>query len=189
MNTTQLLFQRLTAASPGWDEWTQLITLVKSLSFEHERDEHLGNGYFASAHPLAFGEPSDRPAWPKWLPRYVPALFGLKADDWDMAGGYADSFCNEPAIQGSIFSPAGNDEELGFPLFEVPPGVFSFQSNSSGAQFFINRKLEVLYPNADGECFERLDSLEEFTRTNIRQALKGELWFDAYPDLDGLSLD
>jgi hypothetical protein len=189
MNAIQHLTRRLAAADPGWGEWARLVKLVGSLAFRRERDEHLGRGYFAPDHPLAFGDPRDRPGWPEWLPGYVPALFGLKADDWDMAGGYADSFANEVAVRGAIFSPAGNDEELGLPVFDVPDGVFYFQSNHSGAQFFISREPDVLYPNAVDERWDRLDSLERFTRKNIRQVLKGEPWFDAYPDLPGVGID
>src|SRR5439155_10284764 len=139
--------------NPGWGEWGKLITLVKSLSFDLVEDEHLGS-FYSSDHPLTLADPGDRPAWPAWLPTYVPALFGMKADDWEMAGGYADSFCNELAVKGAIFSPAGNDEELGFPLIDIPKDIFNFQSNSGGALFFVNRTLEVLYPNSDDERFE-----------------------------------
>src|SRR4051794_41000638 len=121
----------------------KLIKLVKSLSFDRITDEHLGT-FYASDRPLTFAKPSDRRKWPSWLPAFVPALFGLKADDWEMAGGFADSFRNELAAQGAVFSPAGNDVELGFPLIEVPDGVYTFQSNQSGAMFFINTDLIVL---------------------------------------------
>jgi hypothetical protein len=182
------IIDRLTAANPGWPEWTELITLVMSLSFKKVNDEHLGT-FFTSDHPLVFSDPGDRSRWPTWLPTYVPALFGMKADDWEMAGGYADSFGNELAVKGAIFSPAGNDDELGYPLIDVPQDMYTFQSNSSGALFFINKKLEVLYPNSDDECFEKLDTLEEFTKSNIRQALEGAPWFEAYGDLKGSLLD
>jgi hypothetical protein len=188
MNPTNLLLDRLTAANPGWREWGKLATLVKSLSFEEIADEYLGS-FFTSDHPLTFAHPTDRRAWPDWLPKYVPALFGMKADDWEMAGGYADSYYNELAVKGAVFSPAGNDEELGFPLIDVPPEVYNFQSNSSGALFFINRNLEVLYPNSDDRCFEKLDTLEKFTRKNIKQALAGETWFQAYAGFIGTLLD
>lgn len=184
----KLLIDRLRAANPGWREWGKLITLVKSLSFEEVIDEHLGT-FYTSDRPLVFSDPANQNPWPAWLPRYVPALFGLKADDWEMAGGYADSFCNELAVKGAVFSPAGNDEDLGYPLIDVPPDVYTFQSNSSGAQFFVNKKLVMLYPNSEGRCFETLDTLEEFTKKNIRQALAGETWFGAYTDLKGTLLD
>lgn len=184
----KLLIDRLTAANPGWREWGKLITLVKSLSFEEVIDEHLGT-FYTSDRPLVFSDPTARNPWPAWLPRYVPALFGLKSDDWEMAGGYADSFCNELAMKGAVFSPAGNDEDLGYPLIDVPPDLYPFQSNSSGAQFFINKKLLILYPNSEDKCFEPLDTLEEFTKKNIRQALAGETWFEAYTDLKGTLLD
>lgn len=188
MDAKKLLVERLEGANPGWGEWGKLLALVKSLSFDKMVDEHLGT-FYTSDHPLVFADPGDRPAWPSWIPAYVPALLGMKADDWEMAGGFADSFCNELAVQGAVFSPAGNDEELGYPLIDVPEEVYYFQSNNSGALFFINNNLEVLYPNSDDECFEKLDTLEEFTRKNIGQALKGETWFQAYPDLKGTLLD
>ena len=184
----KLIIDRLTAANPGWREWAKLISLVKSLSFEEVIDEHLGT-FYTSDQPLVFSDPALRGPWPVWLPKYVPALFGMKAADWEMAGGYADSFCNELAVKGAVFSPAGNDKELGFPIIDVPPDVYTFQSNSSGAQFFVNKNLVVLYPNSEDTCFETLDTLEEFTRKNIRQALAGETWFGAYTDLKGTLLD
>jgi len=184
----KLLLERLTTANPGWREWGKLVTLVKTLSFEEVIDEHLGK-FYTSDRPFVFSDPSSREPWPTWLPKYVPALFGMKADDWEMAGGYADSFCNEPARKGAVFSPAGNDEDLGFPLIDVPSGVYYFQSNSSGAQFFVNKNLVILYPNSEDRWFETLDTLEEFTKKNIRQALAGELWSAAYTDLKGMLLD
>jgi hypothetical protein len=47
----------------------------------------------------------------------------------------------------------------------------------------------VLYPNSEDGCFVTLDTLEEFTKKNIRQALSGESWFKAYADLKGMLLD
>jgi hypothetical protein len=184
----KLLLDRLTAANPGWREWGELVTLVKTLSFDEVINEYLGK-FYTSDRPLVFTDAGARGPWPTWLPKYVPALFGMKADDWEMAGGYADSFCNVPARKGAVFSPAGNDEELGYPLIDVPSDVYCFQSNSSGAQFFLNKKLEMLYPNSADRCFEPLDMLEEFTKKNIRQALAGARWFAAYTDLKGTLLD
>ena len=182
------LIDRLTTTNPGWREWNELISFVKSLSFEEVIDEDLGT-FFASDQPLVFSDSADRNHWPAWLPMYVPALFGLKADDWAMAGGYAESFCDEPAVKGAVFSPAGNDEDLGYPLLDVPPDVHTFQSNNSGAQFFIRKDLVILYPNSEDKCFEKLDTLEEFTKKNIRQALAGETWFEAYVGLKGTQFD
>lgn len=167
------LIDRLTLANPGWREWDDLIALVNSLSFEEVRDEHLGV-FYTSGRPLVFSDPAARGSWPVWLPAYVPALFGLKADHWEMAGGYADSFSNKPARKGAIFSPAGNDKDLGSPLIDVPPDVYAFQSNSSGARIFMSKNMMMLYPNSRGKCFERLDTLEEFTKKNIRQVLAGK---------------
>lgn len=113
----------------------------------------------------------------------------MKADDWEMAGGYADSFRNQCAVRGAVFSPAGNDADLGYRVIDVPPALYNFQSNSSGAQFFVNKNLVMLYPNSEDACFKLLDTLEEFTKKNIRQALAGERWFEAYTDLKGMLLD
>jgi hypothetical protein len=93
------------------------------------------------------------------------------------------------ARKGAVFSPAGNDEELGFPLIDVPSDVYYFQSNDSGAQFFVTKNLVMLYPNSDDMCFETLDTLEEFTKKNIQQALAGGRWFKAYAGLKGTLLD
>jgi hypothetical protein len=188
MKIMKPIVDRLSVANPGWSEWGNLIALVKSLTFETIEDEHLGT-FYSSDYPLVFSDPAKRSSWPSWLPLYVPGLFGMKADDWEMAGGYADSFSNELAVKGAIFSPAGNDEQLGYPLIDVAQDVYYFQSNNSGALFFINKKLEILYPNSDNQCFEKLDVLEGFSRTNIRQALRGAPWFEAYGDLKGSLLD
>ena len=183
-----MLIDRLTAANPGWEEWDKLVALVRSLDFERVTTDYMGN-FLSAGDRLCFSELGDDPVWPDWLPSYVPALFGMKADNWEMAGGYADAFCNTPAIKGSVFSPAGNDADLGYPPIDVPNDVYSFQSNASGAIVFVNTNLEVLYPNSDDECFEVLDSLEKFTRKNIRQALQGKPWFDAYRGLKGSLID
>lgn len=184
----KLLLDRLTAANPGWPEWSGLVTVVKTLSFDEVYNEHLGR-FYTSDRPLVFSDAGAREPWPNWLPKYVSALFGMKADDWAMAGGYADSFCNEPARKGAIFSPAGNDVDMGHALIDVPTDVFCFQSNSSGAQFFLNKRLEVMYPNSEDRCFETLDTLEDFTKKNIRQVLAGARWFAAYTGLKGTLLD
>jgi len=184
----KVLVDRLEAANPGWDEWTELIDLVKSFEFELIKNEYMGNFYISGTR-LTFAELRSDFTWPDWLPAYVPALYGMKADEWEMAGGYADSFYDETAEKGSVFSPAGNDEDLGFPLIEVPADLYSFQSNAHGATFFINKSLEICYPNSDDEQFETMDSLEEFTRKNIQQALDGDRWFSAYSDLKGTLLD
>jgi hypothetical protein len=183
-----LLLERLTAANPGWPEWGKLVTLVKTLSFEEVVDEYLGT-FYTSARTLVFSDPSSREPWPTWLPKYVPALFGMKVGDWEMAGGYSNEFYNKLARKGAVFSPAGNDEELGFPLIDVPSDVYYFQSNDSGAQFFVTKNLMMLYPNSDDTCFETLDTLEEFTKKNIQRALAGRRWFDAYAGLKGTLLD
>lgn len=183
-----VLVQRLTSTHPGWDVWDQLISLVESLDFDFISNEYLGE-YYTSGARLTFAVPSEQIAFPDWLPAYVPALYGMKADEWEMAGGYAQGFHGKPAAKGHAFSPAGNDQELGFPLIEIPEGVYDFQSNSSGAVFFINTRLQVLYPNAEEKRFEILDGFDEFTRKNIRQALAGQLWFGAYSGLTGTLLD
>src|SRR5262245_60240650 len=104
MNITKLLTDRLSAVNPGWVEWGKLITLVNSLSFEQVESEYLGR-FYTSSRPLTFADPAGGRTWPSWLPTYVQALVGMKADDWEMAGGYADSFDNELAVKGAVFSP------------------------------------------------------------------------------------
>jgi len=182
------LVDRLTSVNPAWSEWDQLIGLVKSLTFETVRDAHLGT-FYVSNQPLVFADPADRSPWPAWLPAYVPALFGMKADEWEMAGGYADSYCNTLSVKGAVFSPAGNDEQLGFPIFEVPQDVFYFQSSSSGALLFVNKKLEILFPGVTHGCLRKLDTLEAFTRKNITQAMVGAPWTEAYHDLEWSLVD
>lgn len=183
-----MLIERLTAANPGWDEWDRLLAFVKSLQFESVASDYMGN-FHTAGDRVCFSELSEEPTWPEWLPPYVPALYGMKADHWEMAGGYADSFSNHPAEMGAVFSPAGNDADLGYPLIDVPPDVYTFQSNSHGAQFFVSKSLRVLYPNPDDERFDELDPLDVFTRKNIRQVLDGRPWFEAYRGLKGSSLD
>jgi hypothetical protein len=188
LGTSMKPLDRLMAANPGWYEWSRLINVVKTLSFDEVSSEYLGK-FYTSDRPLVFSDAAARNPWPTWLPRYVPALFGMKAADWEMAGGYADSFYNEPARKGAVFSPAGNDADMGYPLIDIPADVFCFQSNSSGAEFFVNKSLVMLYPNSETKCFERLDTLEEFTKKNIRQAIAGAQWIEAYTDLKGTLLD
>ncbi|GAA5505221.1 hypothetical protein [Novipirellula caenicola] len=183
-----MLIDRLKAVHPGWEEWDRLMALVTSLDFEFIATDYMGNFYVAG-NRLCFSELGDEPTWPDWLPIYVPALYGMKADDWEMSGGYADSFDGEPARKGCVFSPAGNDADLGYPLINVPNDVYAFQTNSDGAVFFISRSLRMLYPNSENERFEELDSLEAFTRKTIQQVLDGHRWFDAYVDLKGSLLD
>jgi hypothetical protein len=86
-----LLLERLTAANPGWREWGKLVALVKTFSFEEVVDEYLGK-FYTSGRTLMFSDPNSREPWPTWLPKYVPALFGMKVGDWEMAGGYAHEF-------------------------------------------------------------------------------------------------
>jgi hypothetical protein len=185
---TTMLIDRLTAANPGWDEWDELLVFVKSLTFECIASDYMGN-FYAAGDRLCFSDLSEELTWPDWLPSYVPALYGMKADNWEMAGGYADSFCNEPAKKGTVFSSAGNDADLGYPLIDVPKDVFTFQSNSHGALFFVGKSLRVLYPNSEDERFDELDTLEVFTRKNIRHVLEGHRWFEAYSGLKGSLLD
>ena len=119
------------------------------------------------------------------MPPFVSALYGMKADDWETAGGFADYFTGEHAKKGTLFSHAGNDEECGFPIIEIPDGVFNFQTNSYGNLFFVNLNLQVLYPNNRDECFEILDDLVDFAQANIRQILTGKKWDKAYQNMKG----
>ncbi len=187
MNETRIA-ERLCRLHPGWTEWDDLVALVRSLTFDYLSDEYTGN-YHVSGQRLTFREGDNRVNWPAWMPTYVAALYGMKAAHWEMAGGFAEGFDGNPARIGAVFSPAGNDEMLGFPLLEVPEGVYCFQFNSHGASFFINTELHILYPNAAEKRWDLLDTLEEFTKTNIRQTLLSMDWFSAYRDLKATLLD
>jgi hypothetical protein len=114
------------------------------------------------------------------MPRYVPALYGLQAADAEMEGGYAKHFYGNRARRGAVFSPAANDEDLGYPAFDVPPDIYHFQANQSGALFFINPRNEVLYPDSELRRLVVLEPLEQFTQNAIRAALAGEDWFRTY---------
>lgn len=186
--STIVLLDRLKAADPGWDIWSELVGLVRSIDFEFIKSEYMGN-FYSCGRRMSFSDTRPNFVWPDWIPVYVPALYGMKADYWEHAGGYAGAFHNQPAQRGAIFGPAGNDETLGYPLLDVPPDLYRFQLNLHGATFFINKSLNILYPNSDGRCFEELDSLEGFTRKNIQQTLDGKPWFSAYRNLKGTLLD
>jgi hypothetical protein len=188
LDIKERLLARLNVANPGWNEWQDLLYLVSSLDFEYLTSEFMG-AFYRCGDTLVFSEVGTHLTWPDWMPAYVPALYGMKADNWEMAGGYADSFCNQLPSEGAVFSPAGNDELLGFPLIEVPDGTYAFQSNAHGATFFVSRELEVLYPHSGEKCFKVLDPLETFTRKCIQQALVGGYWSKAYPRLEYSLLD
>jgi hypothetical protein len=180
--TKQSLVKRLTAADPGWPVWTALVKYVRSLDFEVVRHEHLGE-FIAAEDQLSFGVLSKVRKFPKFTPVYVEALFDMKPADPEMDGGYACCLnFGELAQRGTLFSPAGNDDELGFPLFDPPPHTYLFQTNSSGALLFINRKLEVVVPDPESESFVSLDPLEEFTQVCIQSAIDGDNWFSEYSD-------
>jgi hypothetical protein len=183
MDYKNILIQRLIAANPDWEEWDVLIGLINELEFEYVTSKYLGSHY-VSEDRLCFSEVSEEQTWPDWLPAYVPALYGMKADEWEMAGGYASLFDNEPAQKGSAFAPDGLDVQLGYPILDIPNDIYPFQSNVHGASFFISKSLDIFYPSAETEQFVKLDSLEDFTRKNIRQALIAETWFGAYRNLD-----
>lgn len=183
MDCKKILIQRLTVANPGWEEWDVLIDLIEQLDFEYITSEYLGSHY-VSEDRLCFAESSESQIWPDWLPAYVQALYGMKADEWEMAGGYACIFDNEPAQKGSVFAAGEDDTQLGYPILEVPSDLYPFQTNAHGAIFFINKSLDIFYPSAETERFMKMDSLDDFTRKNIRQALIAETWFTAYRNLD-----
>jgi hypothetical protein len=193
------LVARLTAAAPGWPEWAELVELVGTKSLSLIEDECLGSYLTSGANDpdtaeegggrLTFRIPRGEFVWPAWVPAYVPALWGLIAADYSLAGGYAGAFIGHPTEQGYAFAGGVGDEQLGFPILPVPPGCYPFQDNSSGALFHLSADLRVLYPDAQRGRFSVLDSLEAFTRTNVRQALAGRLWFEAYQGLDADILD
>jgi len=182
------LLKRLRSAHPAWKEWDALLELVKELEFHRVEDEFLGN-FYESGGRLTFAADEGKAAFPDWLPSYVVALLGMKADDWQMAGGYAQAFDGRTASKGRIFSPAGNDEAMGFPVFDVPKETYWFQSTSGGGSIFINKKHHILFPDADERKMTKLDSLDSFTRSSIAQAVAGAPWTAAYPNLAGKLLD
>jgi hypothetical protein len=186
MNKKDLL-NRLHEANPGWDIWEQLLSLIDSLDFTHIHNEYLGD-VLISEDRLCFGKP-EHVNWPDWMPNYVKALYRMNADNYEMAGGYAGSFTGLLTEKGQVFCEGPGDELLGFPLFDVPPDVYQFQSNSSGALFHIHQNLNILAPNSEAECLDVVDSLEQFTQKNIQQVLVGQQWFTAYSNLPGTFLD
>jgi hypothetical protein len=183
--TKRQLIARLRAGDPGWVEYGQPVRLAQSLEFESVDDEFLG-AYITAGERLTFALPAKRQKWPRWIPPYVPALLGMKAADCESTGGFAATFDGTRSKPGALFSVLGNDEEQGLPLIKVPRDIYPFQENSSGALFHISSSGDVFYPNADTKTFQRLDALETFTKKNLVQAVKGEPWFDAYPDVTGI---
>jgi len=182
------LLDRLIRANPGWPEWQQLIDKVRSVPLRYSEFEHLG-GYMTDGVKATFAALPPDLVWPNWMPAFVRALYGMKADHAEIAGGYADSFCGLSTETGSVFANGGRDEDMGFPLITPPLNTFAFQANSSGALFHINTVLEVLYPDVNTKSLRVLDSLETFTLKNIEQFLAGRTWFHAYKDLDANLLD
>lgn len=178
------LVRRLKEADPGWPEWKRLIDLVRSLSFSSISDEHLGT-YLAAGDRLTFAVPPPI-LWPAWVPTYVPALFGMKAAEYEWAGGYAAAFDGRYSQAGKVFSCGPPDAELGFPPIPVPADCHPFQCNAKGALFHLDAKLKVRYPDARRGQMSVLDTLEAFTRKNLDEALGGRPWFRAY---DGLQAD
>ncbi|HLP14461.1 MAG TPA: hypothetical protein VK177_21200 [Flavobacteriales bacterium] len=182
MTHKQKLVDRLTHANPGWPEWDKLIALVQSLDFEYVVDEYTGN-YFVSGNRLVFKEENkEEPIdWPGWMPGYVPALYGMNADDYECAGQYATDFDGIETGPETVFDTAGSDESD----MEIPGGTYPFQSNFQGNLFHITEQLEILFPNREENCLSKLDSLEEFTKKNIRAVLEGNQWFSIYNESIG----
>lgn len=171
------LLTRLSSANPGWSEYAELMSFAESLDFCFEREQYVGD-FISSGARLVFCAPDPKVDWPAWMPAYVPALHGMKADHCGMAGGYAWGFKNALAEYGRVFSQ--NDEELYLPLIEPPNETYYFQTNECGAWFFVSTRLEVSYPNSESRRFEVLDSLENFTKRSIRQTMADKRWFEAY---------
>src|SRR5262245_28411065 len=89
----QELLDRLITAHPGWEEYEALICLVKSIPFQRVQIEYVGD-FIASGTRLVFSALDANITWPQWLPSYVTALYGMKADDCEMEGGYSWRFSN-----------------------------------------------------------------------------------------------
>jgi len=181
------LLGKLKDNHPGWTEWDALIALVHTLDLEIEHEEYLGE-FLACGVRLCFKDGAEID-WPQWMPSYVQALYGMKADEPMMAGGYASNFRNSPTIRGEVFADGSDDEDMGFPVFDVPAGIYGFQSNSSGALFHIDEALNILAPDSERECMRVIDTLENFTRSCIRQTLADEEWFVLYKNLPGTFMD
>jgi hypothetical protein len=180
---TSNLVSRLEAADPGWSEWAQLIAVVKHEQFTHVQNEYLGS-YLVCPRPLCFKITEH--SWPAWIPAFATALCGLKATDYEMAGGFAEAFTGAPSRRGALFAQAGNDDALGYPLLSVPADTYPFQTTSGGSLVHLNRSLEVLYPNVDREALVVFDSLERFAIKNISAVLHGRCWLSAYPAIGEL---
>ena len=163
-----LLITRLQVADPDWPEWEELIQLVESRAFELVDDEFLG-AWLVSDSPLSFSV-SARVPWPEWMPPYVPALYGMKADTYQMAGGYAFAFSGATTERNAVFT-SGDDDDLGFPVFDPPPDVYPFQENESGALFHINKELDMLYPHMKSASLKVLDLRGEYGRETTFQVL------------------
>jgi hypothetical protein len=179
MKTAELL-RRLAAADPGWTEWAGLVALAESLPMRAVTVKHVGT-FLTARGRLTFAAPGR--VWPGWVPPYVAALDGLKAANPDMAGGYADAFTGRPTSPGKVFNGSIPDASIGLPALAVPPGCYPFQFTPQGTLVHLTDGLEVLFPDANNERLSPLGSLEAFTRANIRQAVAGEPWAGAYPDL------
>ncbi len=176
------LLSRLHAADPGWPEWAKLMAFVQGQKFKAVEDEFLGK-HLVAGKKISFGVSKTK--WPKWMPQYVPALYGMKTGSFDEAGGFAKAFDGKPAIRGSLFTGTGDDEQLRYPVIKVPPGLYPFQTTSTGALVHVSKDLQVHYPDAEVGILQTLDSLEEFVKKNITSALKKKMWESAY---DGVSL-
>lgn len=185
----QTLVDRLLTANPGWRVWESLVDLVRSLDFAETRDEYLGD-FLAAESRLSFAALQKDKRIPDFVPPYVSALFGMQADDPETAGGYAGCLhFSELAQRGALFSPAGNDGDMGYPVFDPPPETYLFQTNSSGGVIYINRDLKVVCPSVASQEFISLDALDTFTQKCLQKALDGDDWFTAYADIAGDLID
>ena len=182
------LTKRLQAAHPGWKQWDELLELVKQLDFERIDDEFLGNHYVSGGR-LTFAADQGDVVFPDWMPAYVSALLGMKASEWEMAGGYPQAFDGRTTEKGKIFSPAGNDEAMGFPVFAVPNETYWFQSTPGGGSVFINKKLQILFPDAEDRKMAKLDDLQAFTKKSSAQTVASRPWTAAHGELSGKLLD
>ncbi len=174
--TKDKLINCLTEANPGWPEWNALLELVVSLDWEPVSIDYLGE-FIVSDNRLTFSVPT---TIPDFAPSYVAPLYGMKCGSPEMAGGYAEEFQGAFAQRGSLFSPIGKDVSMGYPEFDPPANAYAFQTNSSGAMFYLLPELTVAAPNADRLEFDEIGSLEAFTRHSIACAIAEEDWYQAY---------
>ncbi|MCB1042994.1 MAG: hypothetical protein KDC35_08655 [Acidobacteria bacterium] len=184
-----MLINRLRTCDLEWPEYQALMDHVAKTTWQLVKDENLGNYYVSKDERLCFAAPAQPFTWPDWRPTYVRTLFGMKAGHYEMAGGYADRFDGQQSDPLMVFTGGVEDELFGYPPIEISCNLYPFQSNINGALFHVSREGNVMDPDASTGALSVLDSVEQFSRNAIVQALKGNDWFCAYRHLNLVILD